>query len=55
MLIGAGIPTLPYFDPEGGNVHAPDEWVSVPSLAETVAAYAGVIEEYLREASAPPR
>jgi succinyl-diaminopimelate desuccinylase len=48
MLIGAGIPTLPGFGPEGGIVHAPDEWVSVPSLAVTVAVYAGVIEEFLQ-------
>jgi succinyl-diaminopimelate desuccinylase len=47
MLIGAGIPTLPGFGAEGGNPHAPDEWVSIDSLAETVAMYAGVIRDYL--------
>lgn len=47
MLIEAGIPTLPGFGPQGGNVHAPDEWVSVRSLGETVAVYAAVIEDYL--------
>jgi acetylornithine deacetylase/succinyl-diaminopimelate desuccinylase-like protein len=52
MLIEAGIPTLPGFGPEGGNVHAPDEWVSVRSLWETVAVYAGVVEDYLRESEA---
>ena len=49
MLIKAGIPTLPGFGPRGGSVHAPDEWVSVRSLGETVAVYAAVIEDYLRE------
>lgn len=48
MLIEAGIPTLPGFGPQGGNVHAPDEWVSVRSLVETVAVYAAVIEDCLR-------
>lgn len=47
MLIQAGLPTLPGFGPQGGRVHAPDEWVSVPSLAETVAIYAAVIQEFL--------
>lgn len=48
MLIGAGIPTLPGFGPTGGSAHAPDEWVAVDSLAETVAIYAGLIGDYLR-------
>jgi succinyl-diaminopimelate desuccinylase len=48
MLIGAGIPTLPGFGAQGGNAHAPDEWVSIDSLGETVAIYAGVIRDYLR-------
>jgi acetylornithine deacetylase/succinyl-diaminopimelate desuccinylase-like protein len=47
MLIGAGIPTLPGFGPQGGNAHAADEWVSVESLPETVAVYAGVVRDYL--------
>jgi acetylornithine deacetylase/succinyl-diaminopimelate desuccinylase-like protein len=47
MLIGAGIPTLPGFGAEGGNAHAPDEWVSIDSLVETIAIYAGVIRDYL--------
>ena len=47
MLIEAGLPTLPGFGPEGGNAHAPDEWVSVKSLAETVEVYARVIEACL--------
>ena len=47
MLIGAGIPTLPGFGPSGGGAHGADEWVSVPSLSETVAVYTGVIEEFL--------
>jgi acetylornithine deacetylase/succinyl-diaminopimelate desuccinylase-like protein len=51
MLIGAGIPTLPGFGPQGGNAHAADEWVSVPSLMETVEVYARVIEAYLGKSS----
>jgi acetylornithine deacetylase/succinyl-diaminopimelate desuccinylase-like protein len=47
MLIGAGIPTLCGFGPMGGNAHAPDEWVEVASLAQTVAIYAATIVEYL--------
>jgi acetylornithine deacetylase/succinyl-diaminopimelate desuccinylase-like protein len=48
MLIGAGIPTLPGFGPDGGNAHAADEWVSIRSLAETVGVYAGTIREYFQ-------
>lgn len=47
MLIQAGIPTLCGFGAKGGNPHAPDEWVEVASLTETVAIYAGIIQEYL--------
>jgi len=47
MLIEVDIPTLCGFGPEGGNVHAPDEWVSVDSLAITTAIYAAVICNYL--------
>jgi acetylornithine deacetylase/succinyl-diaminopimelate desuccinylase-like protein len=52
MLIGAGIPTLPGFGPTGGNAHAPDEWVAVDSLADTVAIYAGTIRDYLTRIAA---
>jgi acetylornithine deacetylase/succinyl-diaminopimelate desuccinylase-like protein len=52
MLIGAGIPTLCGFGPAGGNAHAPDEWVEVDSLAQTVAIYAGLIARLLGERSA---
>ena len=47
MLIEAGIPTLCGFGPQGGNAHAPDEWVAIDSLATTVAMYAAIIQEYL--------
>jgi len=47
MLIEAGIPTLCGFGPQGGNAHAPDEWVSVESLPQTAAIYAGTIRDYL--------
>lgn len=47
MLIEAGIPTLCGFGPQGGNAHAPDEWVAIASLATTVAMYAATIRDYL--------
>lgn len=47
MLIGAGIPTLCGFGPTGGNPHAPDEWVEIESLPNTVAMFAGIIHDYL--------
>jgi acetylornithine deacetylase/succinyl-diaminopimelate desuccinylase-like protein len=34
------------FGPERVSVHAPDEWMRVSNLAETVAVYAGVIAEW---------
>ncbi len=49
MLIGAGIPTLCGFGATGGNPHAPDEWVEIASLTQTVATYAGIIQEYLNQ------
>jgi acetylornithine deacetylase/succinyl-diaminopimelate desuccinylase-like protein len=47
MLIEAGIPTLCGFGPTGGNAHAPDEWVELASLPQTIAMYAGIIRDYL--------
>lgn len=47
MLIQAGIPTLCGFGPQGGNAHAPDEWVSLSSLTRTVAIYTALIKDYL--------
>jgi len=47
MLIEAGIPTLCGFGPEGGNAHAPDEWVDLAGLPVTAAVYAAVIRDYL--------
>lgn len=47
MLVDAGIPTLPGFGPQGGNAHAPDEYVIIDSLIDTIAIYAGVITDYL--------
>jgi len=46
MLIEAGIPTLCGFGPDGGNPHAPDEWVDVSSLAPTIAMFAAMACEY---------
>jgi acetylornithine deacetylase/succinyl-diaminopimelate desuccinylase-like protein len=48
MLIRAGIPTLCGFGPTGGNPHAPDEWVEIKSLPRTVAMFAGIIHDYLK-------
>ncbi len=36
MLIESGIPIICGFEPNGGNVHGVDEWISVPSMAQTV-------------------
>ncbi len=47
MLIEAGIPTLCGFGPRGDNAHAPDEWVELASLPQTIAMYAGIIRDYL--------
>lgn len=47
MLIQAGIPTLPGFGPTGGNAHAPNEWVEIASLKQTMAIFAATICEYL--------
>jgi len=47
MLIEAGIPTLCGFGATGGNPYAPDEWVEIASLTQTMAIYAGIIQEYL--------
>ncbi|MFA9406917.1 MAG: M20 family metallopeptidase [Anaerolineales bacterium] len=48
MLIEAGIPTLCGFGPTGGNAHAVNEWVTVSSLAPTIAMFAGIAQEFLR-------
>jgi len=53
MLIGAGIPTLCGFGPEGGNAHQPDEWVSVESLPTTAAMFAAIIADYLKQDEGP--
>jgi acetylornithine deacetylase/succinyl-diaminopimelate desuccinylase-like protein len=47
MLIEAGIPTLCGFGPQGDGAHAPDEWVELASLPQTIAMYAGIIRDYL--------
>ena len=49
MLIGAGIPTLCGFGPSGDNAHAPDEWVDLTSLHQTVAIFSGIICDYLNQ------
>lgn len=46
MLISSGIPTICGFGPIGGNVHGVDEWVSVPSMAETVDIYLDIVSNY---------
>jgi succinyl-diaminopimelate desuccinylase len=47
MLIEAGIPTLCGFGPHGDGAHAPDEWIELESLPQTIAMYAGIIRDYL--------
>ena len=45
MLIGAGIPTLPGFGAEGGNAHAPDEWLSEENFEKGMRAVATLWDE----------
>jgi acetylornithine deacetylase/succinyl-diaminopimelate desuccinylase-like protein len=47
MLIEAGIPTICGFGPEGGDVHAPNEWVTLESLPVTTTIYATIVRHYL--------
>ncbi|CAM4752914.1 unnamed protein product [Rotaria magnacalcarata] len=46
MLIDSGIPTICGFGPIGGNVHGVDEWISVPSMAQTVDIYVDIVSNY---------
>lgn len=46
MLMDAGIPTICGFGYKGGHPHAPNEWVSVTSLVETVKVYSSVVRKY---------
>jgi len=46
MLIGSGIPTICGFGYKGGNPHAPNEWISVASLIETVKVYSQLVQNY---------
>ena len=46
MLIESGIPTICGFGPIGGNVHGVDEWISVPSMAQTVDIYIDIVSKY---------
>lgn len=46
MLIESGIPTICGFGPTGGNVHGVDEWISVPSMTQTVDVYTDIVVRY---------
>lgn len=46
MLIENNIPTICGFGPIGGNVHGVDEWVSIPSMIQTVNVYLDIISNY---------
>jgi acetylornithine deacetylase/succinyl-diaminopimelate desuccinylase-like protein len=48
MLIEAGIPTICGFGYVGGSPHAPDEWVQVESLMETVEMYKELLMDYCK-------
>lgn len=45
LCSAAGIPTLVY-GVEGGNFHAPDEWVSMPEMVAAVEIVEGAIERF---------
>ncbi len=47
LVQAAGIPTL-VVGPEGGNFHAPDEWVSLPDVVRTAAIVRGTAERFCR-------
>ena len=42
----AGVPTL-MFGPNGGNFHAPDEWVSLPEVATSASVISGTARRFL--------
>ncbi|CAF1203867.1 unnamed protein product [Rotaria sordida] len=46
MLIESGIPTICGFGPIGGNVHGVDEWISIPSMTQTVDIYLDIVSNY---------
>lgn len=46
MLIDSSIPTICGFGPIGGNVHGVDEWISIPSMAQTVDIYTDIVSNY---------
>ena len=46
MLINSGIPTICGFGPIGGNVHGVNEWISIPSMAQTVDIYTDIVSNY---------
>jgi acetylornithine deacetylase/succinyl-diaminopimelate desuccinylase-like protein len=46
IMQAAGIPTI-LFGPLGGNYHAPDEWVSIPEVAQTAAIVVGTASRFL--------
>lgn len=46
MLIENGIPTICGFGPIGGNAHGIDEWISIPSMNETVDIYFDIVKNY---------
>ena len=45
LIQGAGIPTLSV-GASGGNLHAPDEWVSLPELVAVARVLARTCEDY---------
>ena len=42
----AGIPTV-MFGPLGGNFHSPDEWVSIPEVADSARIVEGTVRRFL--------
>ena len=45
LMQAAGIPTV-MFGPLGGNYHAPDEWVSIPEVAQTARIVVGAAQRF---------
>ncbi|MBN1679735.1 MAG: M20/M25/M40 family metallo-hydrolase [Anaerolineae bacterium] len=47
MFITRGIPAICEFGPNGAGVHAPDEYVELDSLIDTIRIFARVIVDFL--------
>jgi acetylornithine deacetylase/succinyl-diaminopimelate desuccinylase-like protein len=54
LVADAGVPTI-VFGPRGGNLHAPNEWVDLGSIARAADVYIGMAEALMPRSPASPR